>query len=278
MTSFRFLAIAVVCLTIGSAGSAQQKSPEAIAVEVITEMAARQFDKVAARSAEPFATLAPVARLVRSWDASTARCGAYRRVIVRGVEDAPVTASAPKGTRLVLLTVEFERASLDDSNIKINLQGQIVGLHFGEKPKPGEAGDLDKTKTVLTSMIEKALKEQGIPSLSIALVKGDSVVWKAAFGHANVRTKTPATPDTLYSTGSTFKSATATALMQLVEQAKLALDQPVNRYLDEDKIQDRLQSEKPVTIAHILSHWSGLVGGANIKPIWGGSFRRRSIR
>ena len=71
--------------------------------------------------------------------------------------------------------------------------------------------DLDRTKTVLTGMIEQIIKERGVPSISIALVRGDSIVWKAAFGYANVRTKTAATPETIYSTGSTFKAATATA-------------------------------------------------------------------
>jgi len=105
--------------------------------------------------------------------------------------------------------------------------------------------------------------------MSIALVKGDAIVWKAAFGYANVRTKTPATTETIYSTGSTFKSVTATALMQLAEQKKFALDHPVNRYLGDIQIQDRIQSEKPVTFEHILSHWSGLVAGAVTKPLWG---------
>ncbi len=128
--------------------------------------------------------------------------------------------------------------------------------------------DLDKTKTVLTGWIEDAIKQRGIPSISIALVRGDSIVWTAAFGFANVRTKTPATPETIYSTGSTFKSATATALMQLQEQGKFSLDHPVNRYLGDIRVQDRLQAEKPVTFTHILSHWSGLTAGATTKPIW----------
>jgi CubicO group peptidase (beta-lactamase class C family) len=129
--------------------------------------------------------------------------------------------------------------------------------------------DLERTKTTLTSLIESEIKQRGIPSISIALVRGDSIVWKAAFGYANVRTKTPATTETIYSTGSTFKSATATALMQLQEQGKFNLDHPVNRYLGDIRVQDRLQAEKPVTFTHILSHWSGLTAGATTKPIWG---------
>jgi D-alanyl-D-alanine-carboxypeptidase/D-alanyl-D-alanine-endopeptidase len=129
--------------------------------------------------------------------------------------------------------------------------------------------DLQKTRTVLTGLIEKTLAENGIPSMSIALVRGDSIVWKAAFGYANMRTRTPATTETLYSTGSSFKSVTATAVMQLAEQGKLRLDDPINRYLGDSQVQDRLQSEKPVTFTHILSHWSGLKNGAATEPIWG---------
>src|SRR3954468_14355191 len=118
--------------------------------------------------------------------------------------------------------------------------------------------DLDHTEAVLTELIEKARKEKGVPSISIALVRGDAIVWKAAFGYANVRARTPATPETLYNAASTFKSVTATALMQLAERGKVKLDQPINSYLVESPVRDRIQSDKPVTFVHLLSHWSGL--------------------
>lgn len=127
--------------------------------------------------------------------------------------------------------------------------------------------DLQKTKTVLSGLVEKTLAENGVPSMSIVLVRGDSIVWKAAFGYANMATRTPATTETIYSTGSSFKSVTATAVMQLAEQGKLKLDDPINQYLGESKVKD--QPEKPVTFAHILSHWSGLRAGAETQPIWG---------
>ena len=149
--------------------------------------------------------------------------------------------------------------------------GSLLFVSVVVTPVSAQTGqfDLTKTRTVLTGLIEKAMKENGVPSISIALVRGDSIVWKAAFGYANVRMKTPATTETYYSTGSTFKAATATAIMQLVEQGKLTLDAPVNRFLGDVQIQDRLQAEKPVTFRHILSHWSGLTAGAVTKPIWG---------
>ena len=98
--------------------------------------------------------------------------------------------------------------------------------------------DLQKTKTVLTGLIEQTLADNGIPSMSIALVRGDSIVWKAAFGYANMRTRTPATTETLYSTGSSGKSVTAAAMMQLVEQGKIKLDDPINRYLGDSPVKD----------------------------------------
>ncbi|MEO9046787.1 MAG: serine hydrolase domain-containing protein [Gemmatimonadaceae bacterium] len=129
--------------------------------------------------------------------------------------------------------------------------------------------DLAKTKAVLTPIIEKTLAENGIPSMSIALVRGDSIVWTAAFGYSNMYTHARATTETLYSTGSSFKSVTATAVMQLVQQGKIRLDAPINLYLGDHPVQDRLQSEKQVTVTDMLSHWSGLIAGAEVEPIWG---------
>jgi CubicO group peptidase (beta-lactamase class C family) len=134
--------------------------------------------------------------------------------------------------------------------------------------------DLERTKSVLSGLIERTLKETGVPSISIALVRGDSIVWKAAFGYANVRTKTPATPETMYNAGSTFKAVTATALMQMVEQGKLQLEHPIDRYLGDPTFRDRTNRDQPITFIHLLSHWSGLtslpgVGEKEMKPIWG---------
>jgi serine-type D-Ala-D-Ala carboxypeptidase/endopeptidase len=154
------------------------------------------------------------------------------------------------------------------SALLLLIAASVAALTGPAAAQPGQF-DLEKTKTVMSRLIEQKMKERGVPSVSIALVRGDSVVWKAAFGYANVRTKTPATTDTIYSTGSTFKSATATALMQLQEQGKFKLDQPVNKYLGDVQVQDRLQAEKPVTFRHMLSHWSGLTAGAVTKPLWG---------
>lgn len=138
-------------------------------------------------------------------------------------------------------------------------------------PLASQAGEfnLKHTEKVMTQLIERSMEERGVASASVALVKDDKIVWKAAFGYSNLRTRTLATPDTIYSTGSTFKSVTATALMQLQEQGKLSLNDPINRYLGENRVQDQLQAEVPVNFHHLLSGWSGLLPGASVKPIWG---------
>ena len=93
-----------------------------------------------------------------------------------------------------------------------------------------------------------------------------------------MRTRTPATTETIYSTGSSFKSVTATAVMQLAEQGKLQLDDPINRLPRRQPGAGSAQGEKPVTFTHILSHWSGPQAGAATQPIWGRSSRRPSRR
>ncbi len=136
-------------------------------------------------------------------------------------------------------------------------------------PVSADEFDLDRTKEVLGKLIEQELAS-GVVSISISLVRGNEIVWKAAYGYANNYTKTPATPETIYVTGSTFKAVTATAILQLVEQGKCKLDDPVNQYLGDVQIDDN--EERPVTIRHILSHTSGLTSGARTVNLW-----RRSL-
>jgi serine-type D-Ala-D-Ala carboxypeptidase/endopeptidase len=135
--------------------------------------------------------------------------------------------------------------------------------------------DLDRARATLSREIKLILKETGIPSISIALLKDDRVVWARAFGYSNLKLRVPATPDTIYSTGSCFKSVTALAVMQLVERGKLNLDAPVNDYLGNAPIKDRTSEGRPVTLRHLLSHHSGLrasdeTADSNSKtvPLW----------
>ncbi len=147
----------------------------------------------------------------------------------------------------------------------------ILFLVICSSPRPCPRQDrlnLEHTKRVLEGMILEAIEKRSVPSVSIALVKGEDIIWTAAYGYSNLKTKTPASPETIYGTGSTFKAVTATAVMQLIDQGKIHLDDPVNEFLGETQIRDRFQGGKPVTFRHILSHWSGLNYGQTMIPLW----------
>lgn len=109
----------------------------------------------------------------------------------------------------------------------------------------------------LAPRIERLLEGQAMPSLTVALFDADEVLWAEAFGHANLATRTRATLDTVYNTGSTFKFVLATAIMQLAERGEVSLDAPVNSYLTH-KIDDFAEEGRPLTLRAMLAHRAGL--------------------
>src|SRR3984893_1159225 len=86
-----------------------------------------------------------------------------------------------------------------------------------------------------------------IPALSVVVLENQKVLWIRGFGFADVENRIPATPDTVYSIASLTKTFGATLIMQLVEQGKLALAEPVSHYSSDFK-------DESVKIKHLLSH------------------------
>jgi CubicO group peptidase (beta-lactamase class C family) len=95
----------------------------------------------------------------------------------------------------------------------------------------------------------------------------DKVLSLEAVGYADVGAKTPMRNDDLFWIASMSKAMTAAALMTLVDEGKVKLDDPVEKYLPEFKDQQVKNAEKngpiqklthPITIRNILSHTSGL--------------------
>ena len=128
--------------------------------------------------------------------------------------------------------------------------------------------DLAPVKEKLSKEIKATVTDFGIPSISIALLKNDRIIWNEAFGYSNMRLRTPATSDTIYCTGSCFKPITAMAVMQLVDRGKLKLDDPINSHLGKHKIRDVTSGENPITVRHLLSHHSGIANQFESKPLW----------
>jgi CubicO group peptidase (beta-lactamase class C family) len=98
---------------------------------------------------------------------------------------------------------------------------------------------------------EKALADSGAPSVSIAVVKDGRIAYVKAYGNARLGPATAAQPEMRYSIGSVSKQFMAAAILMLVEEGKLSLDDKVGRYLPS------LTRANEVTIRQLLSHTSG---------------------
>ena len=131
----------------------------------------------------------------------------------------------------------------------------LAGLACGQNGDTSADATLARTISVLEGLIQEEL-DAGVPSISLALMVGDEVVWSGAYGYANVGLKAAATTESLYNTASTLKPVTATAVLTLVEHGKLRLDDPVNLYLGEHPVMD--DPENSVTVRSLLDHTSGL--------------------
>ena len=101
----------------------------------------------------------------------------------------------------------------------------------------------------------QVLEQTGVPSASVAVVQAGKLVYTHAYGSARLATPTtpavPATPQMRYSIGSISKQFTAATILMLQEEGKLALDDPVGKYVP------GLTRGGEVTIRQILSHTSG---------------------
>ena len=124
-----------------------------------------------------------------------------------------------------------------------------LGLRLA--PHPGLAPDFAAVDAYITGEMQSAR----LPGAALAVVQGDRIVHLRGFGKADSsgRAVTPQTPFTI---GSTTKSFTALATMQLVEAGKLDLDAPVQRYLPWFDVADQ-GAAAGITIRHLLNQTSG---------------------
>jgi CubicO group peptidase (beta-lactamase class C family) len=108
-----------------------------------------------------------------------------------------------------------------------------------------------------------------IPSISVAMVHDQELVWSEAFGVANVSDLRPAATNTLYSICSISKLFTSVALMQLRDQGLVTLRDPVSEHLPWYGVEQQYDESSPVTIEGILTHSAGLPRESD-HPYWSG--------
>ena len=100
------------------------------------------------------------------------------------------------------------------------------------------------------TQLESLRQELKIPAYSAAIVKDQKVIWAKGFGYADVENKIPATEHTGYHLASLTKTFASTILMQLVQEGKIKLDDPVSKY------GIVLESDGVIRVRHLLSHTS----------------------
>jgi CubicO group peptidase (beta-lactamase class C family) len=106
--------------------------------------------------------------------------------------------------------------------------------------------------TGVTEYVKAEMLRQHIPGLSLLVVKGGKVVRAEGFGLANVELQVPVKPETVFQSGSVGKQFTATAVMMLVEEGNIGLDDPLTKYFA-----DAPATWKDVTVRELLSHTAG---------------------
>ena len=97
-----------------------------------------------------------------------------------------------------------------------------------------------------------------VPGAALGIIQGDEQV-EVATGVTSLETGLEATTDTIFQIGSIGKSYTATLVMQLVDDGKVALDVPVVEYLPDLRLSDDV-ANKTITVRQLLSHTSGIDG------------------
>ena len=102
-------------------------------------------------------------------------------------------------------------------------------------------------------LMKTELEKRRIPGMSIVVLKKGEIVKAAGYGFANLEHQVPAKPETVYQSGSVGKQFTATAVMMLVEEGKINLDDPIKKYFPEGP-----DSWNSVKVRHLLSHTGGI--------------------
>lgn len=109
----------------------------------------------------------------------------------------------------------------------------------------------------LADSISSILKEKHIPGAFVTVVSKDSILFQGGFGYAHVASKTPTTAEHLFKIGSISKTFTALAIMKLVEEGKLDLDDTLTEIAPEIPFKNKWESTHPVRVKHLLEHKAG---------------------
>ena len=110
----------------------------------------------------------------------------------------------------------------------------------------------------MEELISGKMESDNLVGVSAALILDDSVIWKKGFGYADKENHVRMTENTVVNIESVTKTFTALAIMQLQEQGKLDIDQPLNNYLPQFRPMTRGEDLNSLTVKTVITHSSGL--------------------
>src|SRR6185437_7572634 len=115
-----------------------------------------------------------------------------------------------------------------------------------------------ETSATLDEYVRSEMTRWTVPGVAVGILR-DGQRELYGYGLASIETEQPVRPDTLFQIGSISKVYTATLIMRLVDEGKLALYELVITYLSDLKLNDE-EALQTITLRHLLSHTSGLFG------------------
>ena len=123
----------------------------------------------------------------------------------------------------------------------------------------------------ISTVLKSATDRGDVPGVVVAVVNKDTVLYNEAAGKSSTLRNTPMTKDTIFNMASMTKPVTSVAIMMLVDEGKLKLDDEVAKYLpkwkdpvviskfnEADASYETRPARRPITIRHLLTHTSGI--------------------
>lgn len=112
----------------------------------------------------------------------------------------------------------------------------------------------------LLDRIDSVRKQNNVPGLGLAIVSGEKTLYEASLGFADIEKNVSVKNNTVFRIGSITKTFTSLAMLRLVEQGKLNLNDKVSKHLKVLPYENTFESSAPIRIAHILEHTAGFQG------------------
>jgi len=133
--------------------------------------------------------------------------------------------------------------------ISASLIAAVCLLLVAAKDSAAQNSGVDSS---VTDYVKTEMQRQHIPGLALLVARDGRTVRAEGFGLANVELEVPVKPETIFQSGSVGKQFTATAVMMLVEEGRISLDDSLTRFFP-----DAPPAWKEVTVRELLSHTAG---------------------